>query len=903
MTTTPHFEKEEILDLAALDQQINAIHDGRSPLTDDQRAAILPLLRTAMKSGRDLLHQHHLAGATGQYIVQGHTFLADAILQRIHALTVADDTSPEPFCLAATGGYGRRELAPFSDIDLLFIVPDEHATQPALVEKMLYILWDIGMDVGHAVRTVEECLQQARQELQILTSMLDSRFLAGDHKLFTHYRTTLFNNALLNDPLSFLRAKLLEQSKRHERFGASLYYLEPNIKENPGGLRDLHTFAWISKYRYQVTRIQELIPMGIITAEEFENFKRCRAFLRRVRNALHYRAGRRDDRLTFAHQVAIAQEFGYQDQPGMLAVERFMRRYYRVARRVGHLSWIFLRKYQDEHREVLDWDRRHLEDAFEVTGGKLSLTSPEALQEKPIRIMRLFEVAQRNLLSIHPDTMRLVTQNLSLINRTFRADPKVTAIFLSMLNGKRAVAWVLRRMNDAGVLGRYIPEFGRIIGQTQHDMYHVFTVDEHTILAVESLRHISSGKFSHELPIATQLMQKLNNPALLYLAVMFHDIAKGLGPNHHIRGAEIARKICERMELPANDIEMIAWLVENHLIFSRTAFRRDLNDPETLASFAKQIGTVRKLNLLVLLTVADIRAVGPGVWNQWKGNLLRQLYERSLDTLDKGIIFTPEEIARRAEMLKSATFEILAKEHDPERVRRHLDRFYPDYFTHYAPDMLAEHFVALKEVDEQPLVIVFKQVPKINATRMLVYTPDHPGLMARISGSLSASGANILSADITTTKDGMALDTFVIQTQNGEPIETPERLERIESTLTRVLEGKLRPSALLANPPAGFRRKPFDISFSMEVDDSLDTFTVVEITSLDRPGLLFAITRVLQNQGVQIRAAKIATYGERVVDVFYLRDMFGLKLDPRRLATVERMLRAAVDKLEQPSLS
>ncbi|NGZ04737.1 MAG: [protein-PII] uridylyltransferase [Magnetococcales bacterium] len=898
-TARPTFCKEEILDLADLDRQIHALHDGSSPLMDDQRNELLPILRTAMRSGRERLHQFHLTGASGQFIVQGHTHLADAILQRIHDLVMAGQEKEKSFCLAATGGYGRRDLAPYSDIDLLFIVPDDHSAQLPLVERMLYILWDIGMDVGHAVRTVDECLQQARQELQILTSMLESRYLAGNHGLFNHYRTTLFEHALLNDPLSFLRAKLLEQSKRHERFGASLYYLEPNIKENPGGLRDLHTFAWISKYRYQVTRIQELIPMGIITQEEFNNFKNCRAFLRRVRNALHYRAGRRDDRLTFNHQVTIAQEFGYQDLPGMLAVEQFMRRYYRVARRVGHLSWIFLRKYQDEHREVLVWDRRHLEDCFDVAGGKLLVNAEDVFVQNPMRLMQLFEVAQRHLLSIHPDTMRLITRNLHLINREFRANPRITAIFLQMLNGKRAVAWVLRRMNDAGVLGRYIPEFGRIIGQTQHDMYHIYTVDEHTILAVEALRHISSGKFAQELPISTNLMQKLTNPAILYLAVMFHDIAKGLGSGHHIRGAAIARNICERMELPEQDVEMISWLVENHLIFSRTAFRRDLNDPETLASFAKQIGTVRKLNLLVLLTVADIRAVGPGVWNQWKGNLLRQLYERSLDTLAKGIIFTPEEIALRAANLKEATFNILSKEHDPEQVRHHLDRFYHDYFTHYDSEMLAEHFIALQSVADQPLVIVFKQAPKINATRMLVYTPDHPGLMARISGSLAVAGANILSADITTTKDGMALDTFVIQTFNGEPIESEVRLKRIETTLTQVLEGKLRPHILLANPPQyPLRRQPFDIPFALEVDDSLDTYTVVEITSLDRPGLLFAITRVLQNQGVQIRAAKITTYGERVVDVFYLRDMFGLKLDPRKLQTVTKMLQQAVDKLE-----
>ncbi|MBF0294587.1 MAG: [protein-PII] uridylyltransferase [Magnetococcales bacterium] len=895
---TPKFCKEEILDLTALDREIRAIHDGSAPLTDDQRASLLPVLRDAMQTGRKRLHGFHLAGASGQFIVQGHTHLADAILQRIHALIVTNLTPSESFCLAATGGYGRRDLAPYSDIDLLFILPDGATHLLPLVERMLYVLWDIGLDVGHAVRTVDDCLQQARQELHILTSMLESRFLAGNHDLFKTYKETLDGNPLLKDPLGFLRAKLLEQNKRHERFGASLYYLEPNIKENPGGLRDLQTFGWISKYRYRVERISDLIAMGIITEEEFTNFKTCRAFLRRVRNALHYRAGRKDDRLTFGHQVAIAEELGYQDRPGLLAVEVFMRRYYRVARRVGHLSWIFLRKYQDEHKD-LPVSVHALDDVFQQIGNKIAVVEPEDLVRKPIRIMRLFEVAQRNLLSIHPDTMRLLNSNLHLINADFRSDPHVNQIFLQMLNGKRAVAWVLRRMNDAGVLGRFIPEFGRIIGQTQHDMYHVFTVDEHTILAVEALRHISAGKFSQELPIATQLMQKLNNPAVLYLAVLFHDIAKGLGGDHHIKGAAIAKTVCERMHLPKHDVEMVTWLVENHLLFSRTAIHRDINDPETVASFTRQIGTVKRLNLLVLLTVADIRAVGPGVWNRWKGNLLRQLYDRSLDTLSKGIVFSAEEIAQRATAQKEALFRKFAQDHAPERIRRHLDRFYPDYFIHYDEEIVLEHVHILIERSQESLIIDFKQVPKINATRLLVYTPDHPGLMARISGSLAAAGANILSADITTTKDGMALDSFIIQTQNGEPIERPDRLERIRSTLTQVLDGTLRPSILLANfKPDAWKKRPFEISFSLEVDESLDTFTVIEITSLDRPGLLYAITRVLQTHGVQIRAAKIATYGERVVDVFYLRDMYGLKLDPRKLEMVSKNLREAVDKLE-----
>ena len=899
------FKNSEIINVGALDDQLEELVSGLpgGQVSDEKRALLLTLFRSTLEAGRRRLHESHLAGATGNFIVSGHSNLMDTVLRRI--LGIINSNQPigpgsATFSLVATGGYGRGELAPFSDVDLLFLLPDNnHAALLTQVEKMLYYLWDLGLEVGHAVRTIPECMQHARQEVEIRTSMLESRFLAGSPNLFHLYRETLFAKVLDKDPEAFLRAKLLEQSKRYERFGNSLFYLEPNVKENPGGLRDIQTFFWISKYRYKVARIRDLIPQGIITQEEYRTLTRCREFIRRVRNALHYRAGRRDDRLTFQYQLEISKEFDYRDRPGMRGVEQFMRRYYQVARQVGSLSWVFLRKYQEEHRKLHWWNKRRLEEGFQLLGDKVAITEPEMIRDHPIRLMKLFEVAQRHRKPIHPETMRLVTRSLGLINRDFQRHPEVAAIFLKMLNGDRAVAWVLRRMNTLGLLGRYIPEFGRIIGQTQHDMFHVYTVDEHTILAVEALRHIKSGKFSEELPLSTELMRQMKKPVVLYLAVLFHDIAKGRSGDHSVKGAVIARQVCVRLGLSAEDVEQVSWLVAKHLIFSRTAFRRDINDPETIAQFASQIGTVERLDLLLLLTVADIRAVGPGVWNQWKATLLRRLHRRSLEILKKGEL-SSEEMARLAKIRKDAVLAALAGEADSQQVRRFLDRFYPDYFTQYEVSVLLEHYRVLIHILDKPLAVLFRPAPAADVTEMLIHAQDHPGLMAKISGVLSAEGANILSAFITTARDGMALDIFTLQSGQGKAIQNSNHLQRIEKTLIQVLAGEVQPETLLARSRSQvFKKRPFSIPVKVDTYDNLDTFTIVEVTALDQLGLLFTITRTLMQENIQIRFAKITTYGERAVDVFYIRDLYGLKLEKKRMVILIRKLTTAIENLER----
>ncbi|MEO5339432.1 MAG: [protein-PII] uridylyltransferase [Magnetococcus sp. MYC-9] len=946
------FKKSDILDTDALDAELASLPPA--PGTDASQArsvggepgdlalrkAFLGILQGALALGRQRLHQNHLDGASGHLVTQGHAYLMDVLLHRIY-LFVHDgrDDGRSSFSVAATGGYGRGELAPFSDIDLLFLLPKDApagrakqeapsflsratrggapsaptATQTApqdrisqRVEQMLYCLWDMGLEVGHAVRTVQECVQLARQDVEIRTSMLESRFLSGDAALFKVYHDTLFAKVLERGTEAFLRAKLVEQTKRHERFGNSLFYLEPNIKENPGGLRDLQTFSWISKYRFHVQRVRDLIPQGIITEEEYRIFIRCQSFLKRVRNALHYRAGRRDDRLTFQHQLDIAAEFGYKDRKTMRGVEQFMRRYYQVTRQVSNLSWIFLRKYQEEYRSLYWWHRRPLEDCFQLHGDKVVVADPEAFRQNPVRLMKLFEVGQRHLKSIHPDTMRLVTRDLALIDNDFRKNPVISALFIKILNGDRAVAWVLRRMSISGVLGRYLPEFGRIIGQSQHDLFHVYTVDEHTILAVEALRHIKSGKFSVELPICTSLMAQLDQfergSVILYLAVLFHDIAKGRGGDHQLKGAVIARQACLRLGLTEPETGMVCWLVGRHLDFSRTAFRRDLADPNTIEGFARQVGTQRRLEFLLLLTVADIRAVGPNVWNQWKAELLRRLYNLTLNALNRGA-FQPAEMVRQAEVHKQTVLALLTGKASPllqeTRVRTYLDRFDDSYFLHYEAATIARHAEALIGREKSSLAIIFLASPVSDTTELLIYTPDQSGLMSRISGALAMEGVNILSADIVTTKDGMALDYFVVQNTVGRALENRLQMQRLEQRLTQFLTDPARPQPVLTPNEADLRRqRTFHVPLGIEMDDSVDTSTILEITYLDRVGLLFAITREMELHGIQIRTAKIATYGERAVDVFYVRDRYGLKLTPQKLESFSRDLRQVLEATE-----
>ncbi|MGN7612000.1 [protein-PII] uridylyltransferase [Magnetococcales bacterium HHB-1] len=942
-------KKKFVFDPTLLEREVSELlKDAKhAPFSDEMRPKLVALFKRTLEKGQKRLRQYHLQGVSGKFIVSKHSLLMDHVLiqlfnltrlqhvidhEKIDRSTVSEErkkpagiSRPKPLfqrlreairrrrarnadkpgqiCLIATGGYGRQELAPFSDIDLLFLFPSKLSASLGLqVERMLYFLWDLGLDVGHAVRSVEECVEQAKDSLEIRTALLESRLLAGDDALYKRYKKVL-STRILRDPELFLKEKIAEQEERRERFGNSLFYLEPNIKENPGGLRDIHTFFWISKYRYRVDKVKELVKRGVLTREEYRTFIRARKFLWRVRNALHYQTGRREDRLTFSHQLNIAKEFEYQDRVGgMKGVEIFMRRYYQAVKQVGSLSDILLQQYQAENREDIGKDRESLERGFCLYQNQVTFCKIEAFAENPINMIRLFEIAQRYKKMIHPEALRMVTRNLNLVNRDFRRHSEVRATFLKMLNGTHAVAQVLRRMNTTGFLARLIPEFGRITGQTQHDMFHIYTVDEHSILAVENLRFIKKGKLANELPISTKVISKLNNSEVrvLYIAVLLHDIAKGRGGLHEVKGAEMAKPICIRLGLSRQETDLVVWLVRYHLIFSRSAFRHDVNDPQTIYKFTSQVDDKQKLDLLLLLTVADIRAVGPGIWNQWKASLLRQLYYNAEETLNKGR-FDPNFVKQRAEKRQEAFIERLIETHPAERSRRYLERFYPDYLLSYKASELVEHFLALEFRINEPLSIIFHAKPESDATNLMIYTQDHHGLIARISGALASEGVSILSANAHTTKDGMVLDVFKIQDQRNDAIESLPQLQRIEKTLKAVLTCKSDPARLLKQAAPRIRKQDhFKVPTQIVVDNEFSTiYTVLEVTALDRIGLLYTITQALESLGIQIRTAKIATYGERAVDVFYIKDLFGMKLDERKVERVKRLLIQSIDELTE----
>ncbi|WP_160162676.1 [protein-PII] uridylyltransferase [Magnetococcus marinus] len=904
--------KRPLINISELDEAItDAVRrHGPSPFESKGRQELVNIFKNALQMGREALRIEHECGATGRRIVKGHTFVMDLLLNRLHALVhgiahqaveegaaTLDEHPDERYAMVATGGYGRGELAPYSDIDLLFIIPDAAPSEITdKIEKVLYFLWDLGLDVGQAVRTLDECMAQANEEIENRTSMLESRFLAGNRALFKNF-SEHFQERVLSDPARFLKEKLEEQSKRHERFGNSLFYLEPNIKENPGGLRDIHTLFWAAKYRYKVMRIKDLIPQQLITEEEYTTFTRAREFLWRIRNALHYTADRRDDRLTFGHQLTIAQDFGYRDREGMLGVEQFMRRYYQTAKQIHNLCQVFLHQYTVEHKDT-ELQRQPLEDCFVLEGNLLAVDSPNAFEQDPARMMILFEIAQRHGEAIHPNALRQITGHLALADRTFRVDERVTTSFRNILTAPNGVAWALRSMNNCGLLGRFIPEFGRIIGQTQHDLFHVYTVDEHSILAVEALRAIRAGRLMKELPLASELISRVRNPLVLLMAVLFHDIAKGRGGNHEIKGAIMAREVCPRLGLDRQATEQVAWLVRNHLIFSHTAFRRDINDPETVFQFARQMGGLENMDMLLLLTVSDIRAVGPNVWSEWKASLLRRLYNVTSQVIVRGL-FKPEDMAELAAEQREATFELLMNDYPHNEVETYLERFYDDYFIGFETGAVAEHFRSLYGKFDEPLAVCFRTNPASHTTDMLIYCQDHPGLISRISGALAMESISILSANGNTTKDGMALDIFVIQDWQAQPVADLEKQQMVKQTLAKILSGKLHPDTHKAHKPKIRKEDHFMVPTAVNWDHhASEIYTIMEITTRNRFGLLHAVTRTLTEEGAQISTCKIATYGEKAIDVFYLKDLFGLKLNHNRCQRIERALHAALEAVE-----
>ncbi len=864
-----------------------ALDNGSDPVAQRKRA--LDLIHAALFRGRMIAQDRLEEGADGLDTAGLMSAVMDEALSALYDFTVVhifrahNPTEAERMAVVAVGGYGRNLLAPSSDVDLLFVRNHKQtAWAESVIEYMLYALWDMGLKVGHAFRTIDECIKLSKEDVTIRTSILDKRFLFGDRGVFDKLNERFQKDVIAGRGAEFVAAKLQERADRHAREGDSRYRVEPNVKDGKGGLRDLQTLFWLAKYIHGGTNLQQVLDNAAFSPADKAIFMREARFLWTVRCHLHFLTGRPEERLSFDLQPEMARRLGYTERNNATAVERFMKRYFLAAKEVGALTRILCAKLEvDEKKRPagLMWLKAQAsakpmkEQGFAMDGGRLTITEPEMLSTDTRKLMRLFWLANERQVEIHPDAMTAARRALWAVTRQARNDDESRAMFLDIVAGKNHPGRVLPLMNETGVLGRFLPEFGRIVGQTQFNMYHHFTVDEHTLMAVVTIHDIERGLEKEQHPLSTEIFPKILNRRALYLAMLLHDTGKGKG-DQQIEGAKQARSAALRLGLPEDEAELIAWLVGNHLEMSDTAQRRDISDPQTISRFAEKVGNLERLRLLLVLTVADIRAVGPGVWNGWKGQLLRDLYFSTEAALRGGR--TDErsvraQLAERAEQARSVLSDRIGP--TPQ-----LAAVEGAYWISFAPEAQARHADVLARGAGQSIIVAASVDKGRSATELLVSAPDRPGLFADLCATLSASGANIVAAHLYDAGEGRVLDVFDIQDLRGLPmgLDHPNALDRLIADLKLAAaggDGVKRPG----RAPAPTRRHAaFIISPLVRIDRQASAdHTVIEVSGRDRLGLLYEIARQLADSNISIRSAHVGAYGERVHDVFYVEMLGG----------------------------
>ncbi len=909
--------EEQIFPVAAVRAEIDAALDGDGHGGDGTaaRSRAVEILSRAWKRGFEAIAEAYRQRphATRQAMA-AWTWLTDRLVEELfrvateHLNPLANPTRSERLAILAVGGYGRAEMAPFSDIDLLFLIPYKRTPwAESVIETMLYMFWDMRLKVGHATRTPGECMRLGKDDFTIRTALLESRFLAGDPALAADLDEKLWSGLFKGTGAEFVEAKLEERAERHRRQGGQRYMVEPNVKEGKGGLRDLQSLFWIAKYLHRVRHPRELVGLGMFTQAEYDIFAAAEEFLWTVRCHLHLISGRAQEHLTFDAQVEIARILGYRDRGGRRAVEHFMQDYFRHATRVGELTRIFLTALEAQHvkrqpgmRQMLSRAGRRLRTrlaaGYKLEQGRLTVADPDSFLADPLNLLRVFQEGLRTGYLLHPDVMRLVAANLHRIDDDLRNDPEANRIFLSILLDYGNPERGLRRMNELGVLGAFIPEFQPIVAMMQFNMYHHYTVDEHTIQCISVLSQIEHGELVEDLPVASGILKKGVNRRVLYVALLLHDIAKGRKEDHSVKGAEIARALCPRLGLDAAETETVAWLVRHHLLMSDVAQKRDLADPRTVRSFAEAVGSRTRLKLLTVLTVCDIRGVGPGTWNNWKAQLLRDLYHMTRKALTEGLDQIDQ--TRRVEDAQDALAAALSDWPKME-ILPELERHYPPYWqgldteTHVIFARLLRGGIGEDEIRSD-----FKPDPDRDATRVCFALADHPGIFSRLAGALALVGANVVEARTYTSSDGYATSVFWIQDGQGRPY-AKSRLKRLSQMVDKALKGQVIAREALKDRDRIRKRErdfivPTEITFDNE---GSDIYTIIEVDTRDRPGLLYDLTRTITANNLYIASAVIATYGVQAVDVFYVKDPFGLKIHSKsRRETLEKRLREAIER-------
>ncbi len=843
------------------------------------------ILAKALDRGRkEIARRLRARPGRGRAAARSTAYLHSQLVRLAYEYVVGDE--PPEMAIVGIGGTGRGEMAPFSDLDLMFLSRAKPSSEiEKTVEALLYLLWDMQLKVGHSLRSIPELLTFAGKDMTVRTAFLESRLLWGSEDIFEEAWRRFRSKIVAGSGAEYVASKLAERDERHIKMGDSRYVVEPNVKDGKGGLRDLQTLYWIGKYIYDVREPAELVAVGLLTADEFTSFERAERFFWAVRCHLHLEAGRPEERLSFQYQKAIAERMRYADRPGKSAVERFMHFYFLNAKTVGDLTGVFLAQLDEKmartgFRFALPTIRRRPKAlaGFVLDRGRLSIPSDDFFSADPVRLIEMFALAAREGLEIHPAAMRAAARDARLVKARVRKDPRANALFLEALTNPKSPDMVLRWMNEAGVFGRFIPDFGRVVAQMQFDMYHHYTVDEHAIRAIGLLAAIERGDLRDDHPLSTALFGQIGSRRVLYVAVLLHDIAKGRGGDHSVLGAEVALKLCPRLGLDEAETETVAWLVRYHLLLSSTAFKRDLADPKTIDDFVRQVQSPERLRLLLILTVVDIRAVGPGVWNEWKRLLLRNLFDAAEEKLRLG-----HKQRGRSEIVVQRQ-EGLAKALGwKAKIARAYARRLPDsYWLAEPPEVQLSNARQVAQAEAQigdsvPSVVAEDETER-GATRISVFTPDREGLFFRICAGLASAGASIIDARIHTTRDGMALDNLLVQDGRGRPYSDKRVRNRLVRSVESAIAGDSPPE--IAPPKRdGARLEAFHVAPSVAIPERASSRTsVVEVNALDRPGLLARLARAIHDSGFEVHSAHIATYGERAVDVFYLSTSSGRKL-------------------------
>ncbi len=864
----------------------------------DSCAQPVSAFRAALAEGDRGLAQRFRADEAVETLVRDRAALVDALVTRAWRLHAG--TAAESLALVAVGGYGRGELLPCSDVDVMILLPQgENPGWTAPLERFLTFLWDIGLETGHSVRTIDDCRQEALANLGVATTLFEARILAGSSELFDAMRRALAPDRMWSSR-DFFDAKLREQAERHHRFHDTAHNLEPNVKQGPGGLRDLQTIAWVAKRHFGAETLDGLAAHGFIEARELAQLESAQSWLWRVRFALHLVSGRREDRLLFDHQIRLARMFGYEDATYTLAVEQFMQRYYRTAMLVSWLNELLLQQFREEIVADRNAPVLPLSGDFQERDEYLEAVTDDVFARHPSALLELFVVLQQNprLRGVRARTIRLVAEHLWLIDEEFRQNPRNHRLFLEVLRAPAGVTHELRRMNLYGVLGRYIPAFGRIVGRMQYDLFHAYTVDAHTLFVVSNLRRLALERYDHEFPKLAQIFRSLAKPELAYLAAIFHDIAKGRGGDHSDLGAVDAEAFCLEQGLSRYDARLVAWLVRHHLKLSVTAQKQDISDPQVVNAFAQEVGDQARLDYLYALTVADVRGTNPKLWNSWKATLFDELYERVKQALRRGLESPLDREQLIAETQSLARERLAAAGVAAESIERVWSTLTDAYFLRHAAAEIAWHtmgLVAREPGDTSPLIAVAEHPGRGGATVVLVYTQGRHHSFARATAALDQLGVSIQDARITPTADGGSLDNYLVLEDTGLPITDRERMAGIERRLRAALSEKR------ATAPQVTRRiprqvrmftTPTQVSFSADPENGR---TLVEVVAGDRPGLLSEIGQVFWDQKLELHGAKIMTVGERAEDVFTVADETGRPLEAARCQALADALTLALD--------